>query len=140
MLKSHLSNFFYHKEGRGKACAIDYYERDNKHYFFCYPEDYTRSDLDWQSGSLETLERKPAFELIFIYDKKLMHLDSYFEGDKRTDKAPKKIFCCYVLGFEDLPDKDDKVYNLEKLKDEEFTFDIAADSIIESAYIKSICP
>lgn len=41
-----ISQFFRSKEGRSRNCKVEVYRRDNKDYFFAYPEDFGQSDIE----------------------------------------------------------------------------------------------
>ena len=62
-----FSYYFRTTEGRGHACTIDYYHRNDLDYFFAYPEDYARTSIEWNQGALERRSHKPAFEVIAVY-------------------------------------------------------------------------
>lgn len=104
-LESAISFYFKNKEGRGTSCEIDFFERNALKYFFCYPEDYSKNELSWKLKQLELIPVNPAFEIIFIYDEAKQTLDSYFQGDKKTDEELKCIFSNLFLGFDKLPEK-----------------------------------
>ena len=42
-----ISGYFFHKEGRGKNCTVEPYRRNQKEYFFAYPEDFAQSAVEW---------------------------------------------------------------------------------------------
>ena len=65
-LSKAISKYFYEKEARGKHCKIETYNRNNKEYFFTYPEDYAQTNNEWVSENLESRAIHPAFEIIFV--------------------------------------------------------------------------
>jgi len=137
-LESGISEYFCKTEGRGKSCQVDYYNHGTLHYFFCYPEDYSKSELSWVKGKFSKRFVNPAFEIIFVYDEYNGTLDSYFDGLKKTDTKLKEIFIDKVFGMDEIPEIEESTYNLEIIKRPAFEFTIPNNSKIQNITIKHI--
>jgi hypothetical protein len=61
-----LKTFFRHNDGRGRNCKVDYYRRDERHFFFAFPEDYPQTMAVWEKGNLRPSFFNPAFEVVFV--------------------------------------------------------------------------
>jgi len=133
-----ISTYFKKVDGRGKSCLVDYYPQGNLHYYFCYPEDYSKTELLWENGNFRRRNANHAFEVIFVYDADAESLDSFFDGDAKTDKALKGIFAREVLDIESLPDKETVTYNLEVLKIPNFQFKKPLNSKIKKVLIHGV--
>ncbi|MFT7389037.1 MAG: hypothetical protein ACI8VC_002301 [Candidatus Endobugula sp.] len=132
-----ISAFFYHKEGRGKNCIVEPYRRNQKEYFFAYPEDFAQSDIEWVGSSLENKARHPAFEIIFVYSEVDRYLDIY--APKNTKSLPKlqEIFAQHILKMDTLPEGgiDKRVYELAPVVDDAFEFIIEPTSGIAGVVV-----
>lgn len=137
-LESGISQFFRKTEGRGKSCTADHYKQGNLHYYFCYPEDYSKSELSWEKGVFAKRVTNPAFEVIFVYDVISETLDSYFDGQKKTDTKLKKIFLDKVLGIDEIPEIEETFYNIDIIKSPAFEFIVPVDSKIKKVMIQSL--
>jgi len=134
-----ISEYFYKAEGRGKSCFADYYNQGNEHFYFCYPEDYSRSEIVWENGNHKKHYSSPSFEVIFVYDEDAQTLDSFYLGDAKTDKKLKELFVQSVFGMDKLPDKaDEAVYDLNELKKPDFQFAIEEGGIVKKIEVKGL--
>ena len=136
-LANSISNFFYTKEGRGRNCKVEPYRRNNKEYFFAYPEDFGQSGVEWVSNSLKTLSRHPAFEIIYVYSEEEGSLDIYAPRNTKAVPELQKIFADNILRLGTLPDGriDKRVYDLKPLEDANFDFQIEPEAGIASIVI-----
>ncbi len=123
-LELSISEFFYKKEGRGKNCKVEPYRRNNKEYFFAYPEDFSQSGVEWVSDTLKTLAHHPAFEIIFVYSEAEGSLDIYAPKNTKAVSELQRIFAKTILKLDSLPDGtiDKLVYDLALLDDTNFEF------------------
>jgi hypothetical protein len=128
-----ISNYFHNKEGRGKNCKVEVYRRNNKEYFFAYPEDFGLSDVEWISQALKSRARHPAFEIIFVYCEQEGSLDIYAPKNTKAVPELQKLFAKTILNLDTLEDGtiDKRVYDLNPLADVEFSFQIESESGIE---------
>lgn len=132
-----ISNYFYEKEARGKHCKIEVYSRNNKEYFFAYPEDYAKANIEWISENLENRATHPAFEIIFVYCPDEQSLDIYAPRNSKAVPELQKLFAKHLLGLDSLPDGeiDKRVYELDTLAERNFDFKIATESGIDSVVV-----
>jgi len=136
-LAKSISDYFHSKEGRGKNCMVEPYRRNNKEYFFAYPEDFGQSGVEWVSNNLTTLARHPAFEIIFVYSEEEGSLDIYAPRNTKAVPDLQKLFAENILRLGTLPDGkiDKRVYDLKPLEDVNFDFQTELEAGIESVVI-----
>ncbi len=136
-LEEGISKFFHSTEGRGKNCKVEPYRRNEKEYFFAYPEDYSQSGVEWVSDSLKTLAHHPAFEIIFVYSENEGSLDIYAPKNTKAVPELQKIFAKSILGLNTLSDSviDKRVYDLAPVDDVDFEFQIEPEMGIASAVV-----
>ncbi len=136
-LEKAISEYFHTREGRGRNCKVEVFRRNEKEYFFAYPEDYAHSGVEWVSNDLATRSRNPAFEIIFVYTQSEGSLDIY--APRNTKAVPKlqKLFAKSILGIDNLEDfiKDPRVYQLDPLAKRDFIFNFGPESGIEEVAV-----
>ncbi len=138
-LEHGISKYFHHKEGRGKNCRVECYQRNDLDYFFAYPEDYAQASIEWVENKFERPPRTPAFEVIFVYSQNDGTLDVFLQGNKKPIADLQKVFAENILKTELRPDKkDDKVYHLNPLKQQNFQFVYEIGSGIEDILVKKL--
>lgn len=132
-----ISQFFFTKEGRGKNCKVEPYRRNEKEYFFAYPEDFAQSGVEWVKNSLKTLAHHPAFEIIFVYCEKEGSLDIYALKNTKAVPELQKAFAKTILKLETLKDGtiDHRVYELKPVADADFEFKIEPDAGITGVVV-----
>ncbi|MBQ0789199.1 MAG: hypothetical protein KBT50_01170 [Cycloclasticus sp.] len=132
-----ISHFFYTKEGRGKNCKVEPYRRNNKEYFFAYPEDFAQSSVEWVSDTLKTLAHHPAFEIIFVYSESEGSLDIYAPKNTKAVPELQRHFAKTILKLESLKDGsiDQRVYELKPVADADFDFKVEPDTGIASVLV-----
>ena len=123
-LEKAISDYFYTKQGKGRNCKVEPYRRHNREYFFAYPEDFSQSDVEWVSDTLETRARHPAFEIIFVYCEDERSLDITAPRNTGAIDDLQKIFASTILKLQTMPDGeiDKRVYDLAPLNDAYFEF------------------
>lgn len=136
-LSQAISHYFYEKEARGKHCKIETYCRNNKEYFFAYPEDYAQTNNEWISENLENRATHPAFEIIFVYCTDEQSLDIYAPRNSKAIPELQKLFAKHILHLDSLPDGeiDKRVYELDTVAERDFDFKITIESGIESVVV-----
>ncbi len=138
-LEQAISNYFHHKEGRGKNCRVECYQRNNLDYFFAYPEDYAQASIEWVENNFERPPRNPAFEVIYVYSQSDGTLDVFLRGNKKPITDLQKIFAENILDTELGADqKDEKVYHLNPLKQRNFQFVYEPGSGIEDVRVNKL--
>lgn len=125
-LASAISGFFYHKEGRGKNCVVEPYRRNNKEYFFAYPEDFAQSAVEWEGNALKNKAHHPAFEIIFVYCEAEGSLDIYAPKNTKALADLQKMFALHILKLTTLENGeiDKRVYELAPVIEDDFEFKI----------------
>jgi hypothetical protein len=100
VLENAISEYFFSNEGRGKNCKVETYRRNQKEYFFAYPEDFAQTAIEWVGYTLKNQAHHPAFEIIFVYCEAEGSLDIY--APKNTKAVPKlqAMFAEHTLKLE----------------------------------------
>ncbi len=139
-LEKAISAYFFHKEGRGKNCTVEPYRRNQKEYFFAYPEDFAQSAVEWVGGTLKSQAHHPAFEIIFVYSEAEGSLDIYAPKNSKAIADLQSMFAKNILKLETLAEGqiDKRVYELAPVVDEDFQFKIEPASGIASVLITKI--
>jgi len=136
-LASAVGAYFQRSEGRGYSCIVEVYKRGEAHYFFAYPEDYGRTQIEYDHGRLQRRPHRPVFDVIFVYCQTDGTLDTFFRGRRQTVRDLQEIFGRVVLQRElGDPAKDERVYELNRLKRRDFNFIYDAGSGIQDVSVK----
>jgi hypothetical protein len=115
--------YFRQREARGYACVVEAYRRADRYYYFAYPEDYAHTQPEFDDGQFRRQTHRPAFEVVFAYSAETGTLDTYCRGKRQLARDLREIFGRVVLGIEvGDPDKDERVYELNRLKRRDFEF------------------
>jgi len=135
-----ISHYFSTKEGRGKNCIVEPYRRNQKEYFFAYPEDFAQTAVEWVGGTLKNLAHHPAFEVIFVYCEAEGSLDIYAPKNSKAVPELQSIFAKHILKLDSLSEwkKDKRVYELEPAIEKSFEFKIAPQLGIASMVVTSL--
>lgn len=134
-----LSEFFHTTQGRGNNCKVDCYKRGDFDYFFAFPEDYAQASVEWEGKEFKRRPHHPAFEIIFVYSQAGGTLDIYFRGEKQTTPELQSIFAQTILGEKIGEDqKDERVYDLNRLWSRHFQFVYDSDSGIANVALKKL--
>ena len=135
-----IRDYFHRTEGRGKNCVVEALRRDERDYFFAYPEDYSRQSVEWVKGKFERRQHNPAFEVIYVYSQKDGTLDLNFRGIHKAVEPLQKMFATEILKLSELPPDptDERVYDLNPLRERGFQFVYDAASGIQSVAVKRL--
>lgn len=135
-----IRNYFHHTEGRGKNCAVEPYRRGELDYFFCYPEDHSQRSIEWVNGVFDPRPHNPAFEVVYVYSQKEGTLDLNFRGSHKAVEPLQGMFTQAILKLDELPPdpKDERVYDLNPLRQKSFSFSYAVGSGIEDVAVKKL--
>lgn len=108
----------YKKEGRGKHCIIEVLKRSSpeRYCYFVNLEDYGDILNEFEGEEIKGKPIKPIFEVIFVYHPESGRIETNARAKKDQIKQLHEAFCQGVLNMEKLPDKNSRMYNLEKLK------------------------
>ena len=126
--------------GRGAHCHVEALRRNELYYLFCFGQDYAQAPQEWVEGKLDRRPRNPTHEVIFIYSKEEGKIDTYSKGGKREVPDLEAIFAEVILGHQKLEPKidDNRIYDLDVLKDRNFQFAYSADSKIEKVLVRAL--
>ena len=135
-----LGQYFHVVHGRGRRCEVEPLRRGDLDYFYCFGEGFSEAPQAWVGGKLGRHPRKPAHEVIFIYSKRDGNLDTYSKGGKREVPDLEAIFAEIILGAKDLQknETDERVYDLNILKERDFAFQFGPDSEIQEVVVRSM--
>jgi hypothetical protein len=139
-LETEIGLWFRKAEGRGRNCRVELLRRDQRDYFFVFPEDFANESIEWVGKDLGRRSRNPAFEVVFVWSASDGSLDFNYRGTPKAKDALQAIFARNVLKLDKLPpDGDDEpIYDLNPLKRREFQFVYAADSGVESVRLRKL--
>jgi hypothetical protein len=137
-LESAISHYFYSKQGRGRNCKVEVFQRYDKAYFFAYPEDFAQSTVEWIRNTLKNQPHHPAFEIIFVYSQSEGSLDIYAPRNNKAAPDLQEIFanCILKLATLDPFSSENIAYKLDELADRQFKFQIDTRYGIEKAIVK----
>jgi hypothetical protein len=135
-----LGDYLHVVHGRGWRCEVEPLRRGELDYFYCFGEGFSEAPHAWVGGKLGRHPRNPAHEVIFIYSKEGGRLDTYSKGGKREVPDLEAIFAEIILGAKELRhnEADERVYDLDVLKDRNFAFQFKADSEIREVVVRSM--
>ena len=135
-----IRTYFHSSEGRGKHCVVESYRRGELDYFFAYPEDYSRQQIEWVDGAFGRRPHNPAFEVVFVYAREEGTLDLNFDGPYRSVEPLHGMFATAILKLERLPPDptDESVYDLEPLGGRGFGFVYDIGNGIEKVVVMSL--
>lgn len=132
----------YQKQGRGRSCHVDRYQRLDplRFCYFAYPENFSTSDVEYDDEhNFHRVTRRPALENVFTYDPEAGTLDISATGDKEHKEALAEAFCKHILGLKSLPpEKAKPEYTLKPVMDPSFQFPIEPGDGIARVDIKSL--
>jgi hypothetical protein len=139
-LASLICNYFHHSEGRGNNCVVEPFRRGELDYFFAYPEDYSEQSIEWVNGEFGRRPHNPAFEVIYVYAQKEGSLDLNFRGSLKAIEPLQEMFASAILKLAELPPepKDERVYDLNSLRQKGFDFVFDAGSGIQDVAVRKL--
>ena len=140
VLAGGISDYFHRTEGRGKNCVVEALRRGDLDYFFAYPEDYSQQSVEWVEGKFDRRPHNPAFEVIYVYSQRDGTLDLNFRGSKKAVEPLQAMFADAILKLSELPPDptDERVYDLNPLRERSFQFIFEMGSGIQSVAVKKL--
>ena len=135
-----ISAYFSSREGRGKNCIIETYRRNQKVYFFAYPEDFAQTTIEWVGEKLKNQAHRPAFEIIFVYSEVEGSLDIYAPKNGKAISTLQKLFAQHILKLDSLSEiqKDERIYDLNCILESGFDFKIDPTTGITRVLVTSL--
>ena len=135
-----IGTWFHRSEGRGSRCLVESFHRDGLDFYFAYPEDYSRLEMEWTDGEFIGRRRRPAFEVVFVYSQQEGSMDLSFPGPFRAVEPLQQMFAKAILGLDSLASDpgDAPVYDLAPLLRKDFEFVYGSGSGIESVTVRKL--
>lgn len=135
-----ISSYFHRTEGRGKNCVVEAFRRGELDYFFAYPEDYSQQSIEWVEGKFARRPHNPAFEVVYVYSQRDGTLDLNFRGIYKAVEPLQAMFATEILKLSELPPDptDERVYDLNPLRERSFEFVYDPASGIERVAVKKL--
>ena len=139
-LAAGIRDYFHRMEGRGNNCMVETLRRGELDYFFAYPEDYSQNTVEWVEGEFTPRPHNPAFEVVYVYSEKDGTLDLNYRGAIKAVEPLQALFATAILGLPELPPdpEDERVYDLNPLRERGFQFVYDPASGIESVAVKKL--
>ena len=139
-LASRIGQYFHRTEGRGKNCVVEAYRRGELDYFFAYPEDYSQQTTEWVNGAFARRPHNPAFEVVYVYDQMAGTLDLNFRGLPKVIEPLQGMFAEAIIKLEEMPPDpaDERVYDLNQLRQRDFQFVYEPGSGIERVAVRKM--
>jgi len=139
-LADSLRSFFHRTEGRGNNCMVEAFRRGELDYFFAYPEDYSQQSPEWVNGEFARRPHNPAFEVVYVYSEKDGTLDLNFRGSNKAIEPLQGMFATAILKLPELPPdpEDERVYDLNPLRERGFPFVYDPASSIQSVVVRKL--
>jgi hypothetical protein len=139
-LAAGISDYFHRTEGRGKNCVVEAFRRGELDYFFAYPEDYSQQSVEWVEGKFDRRPHNPAFEVVYVYSQKDGTLDLNYRGSYKAVEPLQAMFATEILKLSELPPDptDERVYNLNPLRERSFPFVYGPASGIQCVAVKKL--
>src|SRR6056297_672954 len=87
-------------QGRGRLCTVETYTRDNVHYFFAYPDDYSETaNQHDDDGNLVPIVINKTMQVVFAYDSREGSLETYAKLPKRMKEGLEGCFTGCILNW-----------------------------------------
>jgi hypothetical protein len=120
--------------------VVEAFRRGELDYFFAYPEDYSRQSIEWLEGEFARRPHKPAFEMIYVYSEKDGTLDLNCRGANKAVEPLQAMFATEILKLSELPPDpgDERVYDLNPLRERGFQFVYPPESGIQRVAVKKV--
>jgi len=120
-----IGSYYHRKDGKGKNCKIEVYRWGEEDCYFCYPEDYPRTSIEFKGDRFERRPHNPAFEVIFRHNLQKGTLETNARGGRKVIEDLQKLFAQNILGIDDLQADSAslRVYDMERFKNPVFRYD-----------------
>lgn len=139
LLANALSEHLLQTELKGKNCVVEEYTRDGRVCYVAYPEDYAQADVlyDAQNSLKKKQVRKPVFKIYFVYEPEEGRLRTKAKGGAQRVKMYQKIFSKVILSDDSDP-INNRIFDLDKLKNKDLILSYEPEDNIEYIHIKSL--
>jgi hypothetical protein len=137
--EAEIGGWFRKHQARGKNCQVEVYRRDDRDYFFAYPEDFADELSEYVDNKLDRKPHRPAFEVVFVWKEKDGTLEINCRGTKKVLEAMQAGFARCILKLPTIPPVPAKpVYDLDRLKDRNFPFVYDPGQGIEAVWVNRL--
>lgn len=135
-----IGRWFLKSWGCGRICIVEVLRRDDRDYFFAYPEDFADQSLEYVGTRLEPRAHNPAFEVVFVWMRKEGSLEVNTKGGPKVLAAMQKLFARHILKLDSLPppSRNKKEYELETLKRPGFSFAVQPTDGIAEMWVRRL--
>jgi hypothetical protein len=108
----------YKEEGRGKHCKVEVFKRfmPERYCYFVYIQDHPDLLDQFEGAEFRQTPVNPAFKVVFVYHPNSGRIEHNAKGKYKQKNQLHDIFCQDVLKMKGKPDKNARMYDLQKLK------------------------
>lgn len=133
-----VGTWFRKHELRGHYCKVEVLSRGGRDYFFCFPQDFSDEPVEWVDAEFVPRSHTPAFQVVFAWSAAEGSLEVSHRGKHEVAEALMALFARRILGQDKLPAarKDERVYDLNKVRSTNFGFWCPPESGIESVRLR----
>lgn len=133
-----IADFLMGTRLKGRYCFVRSHNQENVIYFTAFPEGYTHAELEYNTPQqMRRSLTKPADRVYFSYDQTTGRIGVRAKGTKQTKSEYQNIFNNIILeNFEVLDD--DRIFDLNILKNPEFSFDATSEYRMKYARVKTL--
>lgn len=133
-----LSEYLFSGHMKGRICYVRSYIQDNIQYFTAFPEGYTVAEMEYNTKEkLTRFMTKPVDRIYFSYEPETGRIGVRSKGKTQTKRDYQGIFNNIVIENFDVL-SDDRIFNLDKLKDSTFLFEAPSEYRVKYVKVKSI--
>lgn len=135
-----IKSYFRTKQARGHNCYVECLRRESRYYFFAYPEDHSRTMIEYEGeASLQRRLHRPVFQIVFVFDPTAGGLSTFHEGRTSEVRDLEQLFTHEVLQSSlPNPGRNPSTYELNPLKYRDFQFKYDPMSGIADVKVRSL--
>lgn len=134
-LRQQVSEYYMRRHFIGRNCHVIHKQLEDRVCFRVLVEDHAKDEEIFKGGKVTTTGIiKPVKEVIFMYYPEEGRLRTKAEGGKDEVHELRDIFREHVLGEDSSKPANERVFNLDKLKDKSFPFVTKPEDEVE--YVK----
>lgn len=134
-----LSGYFLQRQGRGRHCEVEVYQRGGQYYYFAFLEDYARAEQDYVGGRLVRQTHRRAFQVVYVFSPARGTVDVSAKGGQPVVSKLTDIAVEALLGTDAAKTlADERTYALDPLIARDFVWSYPATAGIASVWVKSL--
>ncbi len=138
-LAEEVKTFLRQKDGRGRKCKAVAYNRGDRMCVVAYPEGHGLVDHEYtDGGTLVPVNRKPVEEVFILYMPQDGGIQIKAPGGKEVADEVFKAFMAKCLGVEATTEPSRETFDLDKLKQRDFSFPYDALDQIELVRLRGL--